>query len=351
MRLRKELEREQERERQKREERETWPCQQCTFKNKVSVNVCEMCQLARPGFSTASTQQQPQQTPPAQPQVLQARVTSPQAPASIPVGSRWSCSVCGKVNEYALTNCADCNGYRSNGTPVAGSVAPLQQPTPTPEVDPTKQWTCNACTIVNPVSAAVCTMCASGQRPMHLLPPTNAVTLAPQQRAAPQPMTTTAWPCEVCTFENPINVAKCNMCGGSRPARFAQFAPPVTSAAQQSVAQQLMQQQMLLQQRQYPAGMGAAPGGGVRPTAPPPPPPGGVPEEDDTIQWQADNAVTNCNKCNAAFSLVKRRHHCRACGFVFCYYCCGNKFPVKAGGPPEKVCIDCYREKISAPGR
>lgn len=35
----------------------------------------------------------------------------------------------------------------------------------------------------------------------------------------------------------------------------------------------------------------------------------------------ADSTVTNCYKCNSAFSLCVRRHHCRACGRIFCYTC------------------------------
>lgn len=40
--------------------------------------------------------------------------------------------------------------------------------------------------------------------------------------------------------------------------------------------------------------------------------------------WTADEAVTNCSKCNAEFTWMLRRHHCRACGEIFCYKCCSN---------------------------
>lgn len=34
-----------------------------------------------------------------------------------------------------------------------------------------------------------------------------------------------------------------------------------------------------------------------------------------------DSTVTNCYHCNNAFSMFNRRHHCRACGRIFCYSC------------------------------
>ena len=34
-----------------------------------------------------------------------------------------------------------------------------------------------------------------------------------------------------------------------------------------------------------------------------------------------DSTVTHCYHCSAAFSIMIRRHHCRACGRIFCYNC------------------------------
>src|SRR6056297_2414033 len=41
-------------------------------------------------------------------------------------------------------------------------------------------------------------------------------------------------------------------------------------------------------------------------------------------RWVSDEAVTNCHQCAAEFTWLTRRHHCRACGEVFCYKCCSN---------------------------
>jgi hypothetical protein len=68
-------------------------------------------------------------------------------------------------------------------------------------------------------------------------------------------------------------------------------------------------------------------------------------DEDDGIQWQKDADAATCNRCNASFSFLTRRHHCRSCGFVFCALCSGFKCKLRAGGHDERVCLDCYKEK------
>ena len=41
--------------------------------------------------------------------------------------------------------------------------------------------------------------------------------------------------------------------------------------------------------------------------------------------WIPDSMAPLCMGCGAAFSLVKRRHHCRSCGRVFCAKCSPNQ--------------------------
>lgn len=37
--------------------------------------------------------------------------------------------------------------------------------------------------------------------------------------------------------------------------------------------------------------------------------------------WQPDAEAPNCNLCSVAFSMLRRRHHCRRCGKIFCSDC------------------------------
>ena len=41
--------------------------------------------------------------------------------------------------------------------------------------------------------------------------------------------------------------------------------------------------------------------------------------------WIPDSMAPLCMGCGAGFSLVKRRHHCRSCGRVFCQRCSPNQ--------------------------
>ena len=40
-----------------------------------------------------------------------------------------------------------------------------------------------------------------------------------------------------------------------------------------------------------------------------------------TRQWVDDTSVTSCPKCDVEFSMMRRRHHCRQCGGIFCWQC------------------------------
>ena len=59
--------------------------------------------------------------------------------------------------------------------------------------------------------------------------------------------------------------------------------------------------------------------------------------------WVPDSEASNCMKCGLKFNLVKRRHHCRGCGKVFCNSCCSQKHVLSYidDGKPSRVCDDC----------
>uniref|UniRef100_A0A8C3A9L2 FYVE, RhoGEF and PH domain containing 4a n=1 Tax=Cyclopterus lumpus TaxID=8103 RepID=A0A8C3A9L2_CYCLU len=60
-------------------------------------------------------------------------------------------------------------------------------------------------------------------------------------------------------------------------------------------------------------------------------------------RWIRDNEVTMCMKCKESFNaLTRRRHHCRACGYVVCWKCSDNKVALEYdGNKMNKVCRDC----------
>uniref|UniRef100_A0A665U0X8 FYVE, RhoGEF and PH domain containing 4a n=1 Tax=Echeneis naucrates TaxID=173247 RepID=A0A665U0X8_ECHNA len=61
-------------------------------------------------------------------------------------------------------------------------------------------------------------------------------------------------------------------------------------------------------------------------------------------RWIRDNEVTMCMKCKEPFNaLTRRRHHCRACGYVVCWKCSDNKAPLEYdSNKMNKVCRDCF---------
>ncbi|TSM28092.1 Zinc finger FYVE domain-containing protein 16 [Bagarius yarrelli] len=58
--------------------------------------------------------------------------------------------------------------------------------------------------------------------------------------------------------------------------------------------------------------------------------------------WVPDSEAPNCMKCGQKFTFTKRRHHCRACGKVFCAICCNRKCKLKYLEKEARVCVVCY---------
>ena len=59
--------------------------------------------------------------------------------------------------------------------------------------------------------------------------------------------------------------------------------------------------------------------------------------------WADDKTSRACKSCYAPFTLVNRRHHCRACGDIFCKKCAGWKVDLPRLGyaTPQRVCQGC----------
>lgn len=56
-------------------------------------------------------------------------------------------------------------------------------------------------------------------------------------------------------------------------------------------------------------------------------------------QWVPDSTVTTCHTCQTSFSSLRRRHHCRCCGFIYCTECWGKEveLPMEYGYGSRKV--------------
>ncbi|KJE88465.1 Mtmr2 protein [Capsaspora owczarzaki ATCC 30864] len=63
-----------------------------------------------------------------------------------------------------------------------------------------------------------------------------------------------------------------------------------------------------------------------------------------SVLWVPDEMVTSCRHCHCAFTLTKRRHHCRECGQIFCGLCSDFELVVPRIGKntPSRVCLNCH---------
>ena len=61
-------------------------------------------------------------------------------------------------------------------------------------------------------------------------------------------------------------------------------------------------------------------------------------------EWISDELAPVCMKCSMKFSITRRRHHCRACGKVFCSTCCSQKVKlIHDDNKEDRACNDCIK--------
>ncbi|CAI5447150.1 unnamed protein product [Caenorhabditis angaria] len=62
-------------------------------------------------------------------------------------------------------------------------------------------------------------------------------------------------------------------------------------------------------------------------------------------EWQDG---PECYRCRSAFSVFTRKHHCRACGQIFCDKCSSRELPLPQFGIEKevRVCETCYETKL-----
>jgi len=79
-------------------------------------------------------------------------------------------------------------------------------------------------------------------------------------------------------------------------------------------------------------------------------------EEEPEIEWMDDSMVTSCLLCIKPFSALRRKHHCRRCGKIFCGKCSSKNIliPDSHYNTLERVCDLCHeiiikKQNISNP--
>lgn len=60
-----------------------------------------------------------------------------------------------------------------------------------------------------------------------------------------------------------------------------------------------------------------------------------------SIKWEHEDDVSNCRGCDVAFSMTKRKSHCRKCGRIFCTECCSKTIEFGANKRQYKACEEC----------
>ncbi|KAF7637688.1 hypothetical protein Mgra_00002947 [Meloidogyne graminicola] len=73
---------------------------------------------------------------------------------------------------------------------------------------------------------------------------------------------------------------------------------------------------------------------------------GRLPPSDYAALWVPDKEAVKCMCCHTShFTVIQRRHHCRACGKVVCSSCSSKSFMLEGiSKKPVRVCDTCYNK-------
>lgn len=66
------------------------------------------------------------------------------------------------------------------------------------------------------------------------------------------------------------------------------------------------------------------------------------------VGWMLNESVDFCLICRVDFSMLRRKHHCRACGTIVCNDCGHFEAVIMAmeDNGPVRVCKNCYRGQV-----
>ena len=60
--------------------------------------------------------------------------------------------------------------------------------------------------------------------------------------------------------------------------------------------------------------------------------------------WKSDSDVSECARCQTKFGILKRKHHCRQCGDIFCDDC--SNYQIVLRGTLKRSCKQCYDDTL-----
>jgi hypothetical protein len=62
--------------------------------------------------------------------------------------------------------------------------------------------------------------------------------------------------------------------------------------------------------------------------------------------WVPGKAAKSCMGCKAAFTKIRRKHHCRSCGNVYCAECLDKRMIMpRMSEKPVKCCAACFKKR------
>ena len=63
--------------------------------------------------------------------------------------------------------------------------------------------------------------------------------------------------------------------------------------------------------------------------------------------WIKDTNVKECRQCKKDFNPLRRRHHCRNCGQIFCESCASVKLALPSSSKAVRVCDTCRNHLLA----
>jgi len=61
-----------------------------------------------------------------------------------------------------------------------------------------------------------------------------------------------------------------------------------------------------------------------------------------SLPWERDEDHDSCHACKEIFTTMRRKHHCRQCGHIFCSTCSNQKMKkIKGYSKSVRACDDC----------